>query len=54
MEDENGRGLEDSGSCYGMRRKQPLCAKLYFQSAHLLSALVVNTWSPGSLATSFR
>lgn len=24
----------------------------YFQSAHLLSALVVNTWSPGSFLMS--
>jgi len=27
---------------------------VYFQSAHLVSALVVNTWSPGSVLSTLR
>lgn len=47
---EGAHGPSPTGS--GGVERGGFLSGVYFQSAHLLSALVVNTWSPGSFLMS--
>ena len=47
-------GRLSCGNSELLKRMRKPGGEPYFQRAHLLSALVVKTWSPGSVAITFR